>query len=157
NTKKAPLRRSSLPNAKAKDFARLALERDEALAQQAASTEVLKIISGSPGHLEPVFNAMLENAVRICSAKFGILFLSEGKNVRVVPMHDVPPAYAELRQRNPVVPLPPGTALGIAFKTKQPVQIADVQNDPAYHSDLSRSDFLNLTGGRTVVAVPMSK
>ncbi|MGB8586317.1 MAG: GAF domain-containing protein, partial [Pseudolabrys sp.] len=129
----------------------------EALEQQTATSEVLKVISSSPGVLEPVFNAMLENAVRICSAKFGILFLSEGDAFRTVALHGAPPAYAEARRREPVVRPRTGTALTRASMLKQPVQIADVKAEPAYHSDPSRSGFLDLAGARTVVAVPMLK
>jgi GAF domain-containing protein/CheY-like chemotaxis protein len=132
-------------------------ELSEALEQQTATSEVLGVISSSPGELEPVFNAMLENAVRICSAKFGILFLSEGDAFRTVALHGAPPAYAEARRREPVVRPRPGTALTRASMLKQPVQIADVKAEPAYHSDPSRSGFLDLAGARTVVAVPMLK
>ena len=83
----------------------------EALEQQTATPDVLKVISCSPGELEPVFNAMLENAMRICSAKFGILFLSEGDTFRTVALHGAPPAYAEARRREPIVRPRPGTAL----------------------------------------------
>ena len=129
----------------------------KSLEQQTATSEVLKVISSSPGVLEPVFNAMLENAVRICSAKFGILFLSEGDAFRTVALHGAPPAYAEARRREPVVRPRIGTALTRASMLKQPVQIADVKAEPAYHSDPSRSGFLDLAGARTVVAVPMLK
>jgi hypothetical protein len=82
--------------------ARLLNELRESLAQQTATSEVLGIISSSPGELKPVFQAMLENAVRICDAKFGFLFLSEGDAFRAVALHDAPPAYAEARRREPV-------------------------------------------------------
>ena len=78
-------------------------ELTEALEQQTATSEVLRVISSSPGELEPVFEAMLENAVRICEAKFGMLFLSEGNSFRAVALHGAPPAYAEARRREPVV------------------------------------------------------
>ena len=75
-------------------------ERDEALEQLAATSKVLKVISTTPGELEPVFNAMLENATRICEAKIGVLYLRDGDGVRAVAAtHDVPPAYVEARKQ----------------------------------------------------------
>ena len=64
---------------------------------------MLRVISSSPGELEPVFNAMLENATRICEAKFGVLLLCEDGGFRMVAMHNAPPAYAEARRRDPVM------------------------------------------------------
>src|SRR5262249_43428103 len=69
-------------------------ELSESLEQQTATSEVLQVISRSPGQLEPVFKAMLENAVRICEAKFGTMFLREGDAFRTVALHNAPPAYA---------------------------------------------------------------
>ena len=108
-------------------FDRLTRERDEALEQLAATSEVLQVISSSPGELEPVFQAMLANAVRICEAKFGTLFRTEGDSVRCVAMHGVPKAFAEERRRVPVIRPAPTTTLARALATKRPVQIADVR------------------------------
>src|SRR5262249_40034739 len=102
----------------------------ESLQQQTATSEVLQVISSSPGELEPVFQAMLENATRLCEAKFGAMYLSEGSAFRIVAMHNVPPAFAEMRRRNPVFRHNPRIALGRAATTKQTVQIADVQAEP---------------------------
>jgi hypothetical protein len=79
----------------------------EALEQQTATSEVLGVISSSPGELQPVFQAMLENATRICEAKFGNLLLYEGDAFRVAAMHGAPQAWDELRRREPVIRLTP--------------------------------------------------
>ena len=76
---------------------------NEALEQQTATSEVLRVISTSPGELEPVFNAMLENATRICEAKFGTLYLVESTKHRAVAMHNAPPAFAGFQHRRGVV------------------------------------------------------
>jgi signal transduction histidine kinase len=138
-------------------LAQLALERDEALEQLSATSEVLRVISASPGELGPVFQAMLENAVRICDAKFGILFIAEGKNYRVAAGHNLPSAFLEERKRKPLLSMSGNTALARVAKTKVPVQISDVAKDPAYQSDPQRRNFVTLTGARTVVCVPMLK
>ena len=90
--------------------ARLTRELKESSEQQAATNEVLRVISSSPGDLEPVFRAMLANAVRLCEAKFGDLYLYEGGRLRMVAGHNVPPEYADHADavrsiRRPVVPL----------------------------------------------------
>jgi GAF domain-containing protein len=73
----------------------------EALEQRTATSEVLQVISSSPGELEPVFEAMLENATRICQAKFGTLYLREGDTFRAAALHNAPPAFADIRKREP--------------------------------------------------------
>jgi GAF domain-containing protein len=136
---------------------RLLNELRESLQQQTATSEVLSVISSSPGELEPVFSAMLENAVRICGAKFGQLFLSEGDAFRTVAHHGAPPAFVEVRQREHLVRSNPGTALGRVAATKQTVQIADIRNEPAYVNDPRRYAILELAGARTMLNVPMLK
>ena len=130
-------------------------ERDE---QLAATSEVLKVISNSPGKLEPVFDAMLANATRLCEARFGVLYLRDGDAFRAVASsRDAPPAYVEARRREPVIHPGPGTALSRAAATRQPVQIADIRAEPAYTNDPARFAILNLAGARTYFAVPMTK
>src|SRR5262249_52759098 len=104
----------------------------EALEQQTATSEVLKIISASPGELQPVFNALLENAVRLCEAKFGTLYLCEGDALRTIAMYGAPAAFAEARRRNPTIHPTPESTLGRALATKRAIQIGDVQDEPHY-------------------------
>jgi GAF domain-containing protein len=129
----------------------------EALEQQTATADVLHVISSSPGDLKPVFDAILENATRICEAKFGALLLSEGGAFRVVAMHNPPPAYAELRQREPIIQPGGNLALTRAIATKRAVQIADATDDPANQDDPVRRSFAAVTGARSFIVVPMLK
>ena len=133
----------------------------ESLEQQTATSEVLKVIAGSQGKLELVFTAMLENATRICGAKFGVLYLCEGQDtVRAVAMHGAPQPYLEERRRNPVIRPAPATTLGRVLGNKQTVQTADVRNDARYldlPSGYSDSLLGELAGARTILAVPMLK
>src|SRR5262249_10043853 len=129
----------------------------EALEQQTATSEVLQVISSSPGELEPVFEAMLANAVRICEARFGNLYLHEGGALRVVPSHNVPRAFAEARRRGPFRPAPV-SALGKLIRTKQTVHHADTAaTQPYAERDPAVVDAVELGGVRTLVVVPMLK
>jgi GAF domain-containing protein len=134
---------------------RLLTELRGSLQQQTATSEVLQVISSSPGELEPVFQAMLANATRICEAKFGTLWLSEGDAFRAVALHNAPPAYAEARRRELRLRPPPDTALGRAVSTKQVVQIDDVTTHRSYDPDWRAA--IELGNYRTVVCVPMLK
>ena len=136
---------------------RLLNELRGSLQQQTATSEVLQVISNSPGDLAPVFQVMLENATRVCDAKFGNMLLFEGRAFRTVALHNAPPAFAEARQRNPVLRPLPGTGLERVIATKQTVETADAQAEPAYHADPDRAAFLKLAGARTFVTVPMLK
>src|SRR6516164_5784770 len=137
--------------------ARLLNELRESLQQQTATSEVLGVISSSQGELQPVFQAMLENATRICEAKFGTLYLREGDGLRAVALHGAPPAYAEERQRHPVIFPGRTTLLGRTVATKQTGQIADIQDEADYAlaSGSTGAQLAKLGGARTVVAVPM--
>jgi len=127
----------------------------ESLQQQTATSEVLQAISSSPGELEPVFQAMLANATRICEAKFGTLWLCEGFAFRAVALHNAPPAYAEARRRELHLRPPPDTALGRAVSMKQVVQIDDVTMHQSYDPEWRAA--IELGNYRTVVCVPMLK
>jgi GAF domain-containing protein len=132
-------------------------ELTESLEQQTATAEVLKVISSSPGHLEPVFNAMLENATRICEAKYGVMFKFAGGAFHVDALLGVPPALAENLRLGPR-PATPGTGLGRLVATKQIVHIHDVRAERLYvEGDPQRRATADLGGARTFVAVPMLK
>ena len=157
---KATRGRGSPAAGKETNIARLTRERDEALEQQTATSDVLRVISGSRGELESVFDAMLENATRICGAKFGTLLLREGDVFRIVSMHGAPKTYVEERQRDPIIRPAPATALERALATKRPVQIADISKAPQYlnvPTGYTGSQFARLSGARTVLGVPMLK
>jgi GAF domain-containing protein len=133
-------------------------ELSEALEQQKATSEVLQIISSSPGQLEPVFQAMLENAVRICEAKFGSLYLYDGDRFRVNALYNAPPAFAEFRGREPTFHPPPGTGLARVVETNRTVQTLDITQERGY---LDGNPIIvatvELGGFRTALAVPMVK
>ena len=138
-------------------LARAQRERDEALEREKATAEVLRVISRSRGELEPVFKAMLENATRLCEAKFGTLYLPEGGGFRLVAAHDVPSAFTDVQGRVPFNPAPDG-ALGEVIKTKQTVHLADLAATRAYaerHPLIV--DAVEIGGIRTTVAVPLLK
>jgi two-component system, NtrC family, sensor kinase len=129
----------------------------EALEQQTATSEVLSVISSSPGELQPVFRAMLENATRLCEAKFGVLWLCEGDGFRSVALHGLPPAHAEERQRTPVIRPGPNPLFRLA-RTRQTVHIADIRTEQAYINGIPSFVALADTGGaRTLILVPMLK
>jgi len=133
-------------------------ELSEALEQQTATSEVLRVISSSPGDLQPVFQAMLENATRICEAKFGSMYLYEGDAFRFVAQHNAPLAFVEARTRDPIVRPPPDTPLARVAATKQVSQITDMRTIPSYVSqDPFVVSAVELGNYRAVLAVPMVK
>ena len=137
---------------------RLLNELRESLEQQTATSEVLKVISSSPGELEPVFKAMLENAVHICDAKFGTMLRAEESGYRVVAMHAPPPAYAAERQRNPVLRAGPTNPLARVAASKQLQHIADIRLERAYlDRDPAFVVLADGAGARTLLMVPMLK
>ena len=129
----------------------------ESLEQQTATSEVLKVISSSPGALEPVFQAMLDNATRICGAKFGTLYLYRDGVLHVGALHNAPAAFAEDRRKAPLKP-GPDSLLGQLIRTRQAVHVDDVTKRPSYIR--RESGFISgfeLAGYRAFLAVPMLK
>src|SRR5262245_24728494 len=140
------------------DAARHRRERDEAFEQLAATSEVLSIISSSPTKLEQVFQAILANATRLCDAKFGTLGLYDGEAFRSAALYNVPPEYAEARQRQPVWRPPPRSGTAKMARTKQPVQIDDLRTSPGYiEGDSTIRATVDVGGARTLLLVPMLK
>ena len=140
--------------------ARLLNELRESLQQQTATADVLKVISSSPGELEPVFQAMLENATRLCEAPFGGLFLRDAELIRLVASHVPPSAPATIFQ--------PGSQLAVSdnaihplvrmIDSKAVVHIADMRTDQSYVERNPRiAAFVDTVGARTVLCVPMLK
>ena len=118
--------------ATADENARLLNELRESLEQQTATAAVLGVISSSQGELAPVFQSALENATRICEAKFGLLWLREGDAFRSVALHGVPAAYAQALNDAPLIHFGPETGVGRVARTKQVLHIEDIRAEPAY-------------------------
>jgi GAF domain-containing protein len=131
-------------------------ELSESLEQQTATSEVLKVISSSPGELEPVFETMLANAVRICGAAFGNLWLREGDGFRIGATHGTPKAYADYVRSQDIFHPDPRVGLGQVLRTKEPSQVADVAAAPTY-GDKARQALIEFAGARTLIGVPMLK
>ena len=128
---------------------RLLNELRESLQQQTATADVLKVISSSPGELEPVFQAMLENATRICEANFGVLNLHDDGKVRMAAMHNVPVAFAEfLQKRDDAYQPMAGSLLDQVIRTKQVGHTVDNSTEAVGRA-------ATLGGARSSVCVPM--
>ena len=133
-------------------------ELAESLEQQTATSEVLRVISSSPGDLEPVFATMLENAARICGAKFGNIHRWDGDALHLVATHNTPTGFAEFRRRSPIRS-GPENVVGRTIATKTAVHVADLAAEQAYveQRDPSYVAAVELAGVRTFLAVPMLK
>src|SRR5262245_5754046 len=129
----------------------------EALDQQTAASEVLRVISSSAGELKPVFETMLANATRLCDAKFGVLNLYDRDNFRSVALHNVPSAYAETRGVE-TFRAPPGSGHAEVLRTKEVVHIDDLRSmSPYREGNPVIVAFVDLAGARTILIVPMIK
>jgi two-component system, NtrC family, sensor kinase len=106
---------------------------NEAIERENATAEVLRVISRSLGDLQPVFDAMLANATRLCEANFGTLYLSNGDAFRAVSLHNAPPGFVEfLMQRGGLIRPSPNLPLGRLARTKHAIHIADIRQDQSY-------------------------
>ena len=132
----------------------------EALEQQTAASEVLRVISSSPGDLVPVFEAILANATRICEAQFGNLFLYERDAFRAGALHGAPPAYAEHWRQHPVVDLNDHPLIPLArlAETNKHGHIADLRGERGYiERDPVFVTLVEDAQARTMLLVPMLK
>jgi GAF domain-containing protein len=156
---KAPRHRRLSALSKDTEVGRLARELAEAREQLAATSEVLQVISSSPGELQPVVDAVLANATRLCGAKFGSLYLRENESFRIVGIHGAPPAFVEERRRNPLIDPARNTVMGEMAATRRPAQIADIRGEAigGAKSGTSGANLAALAGARSVAAVPMVK
>jgi two-component system, NtrC family, sensor kinase len=133
-------------------------ELTESLEQQTATSQVLQVISSSPGDLQPVFATMLENAVRICDAKFGNIYRWDGEGLHLLASHNTPPALVEARRHTP---LRPGAndPIGRMITTKTVIHTSDAMAEQAYTDEHDPGRQLaaavDLGGARTILAIPM--
>src|SRR5262245_2819574 len=156
NSPETGVRRGSSATDRDAEVARLSQDLDEALEQQTATSEVLRVISRSSGELEPVLKTILDNAVRVCGAKFGNLWLRDGDNFRIASTHGVPSAYRDFLRREPVVRADPQLTMWQVAQSKQVVQVPDVTAISSHGSEM-RLAAIKLAGARTLIGVPLLK
>ena len=157
NAPKASPRSKSSPRSEDTAVARLTHELRETTEQQTATSEILRVISSSPSDLQPVFQAMLKNAARVCDAKFGNIYRWDGDALHLVASQNVPAAFVQARGRSPLRPSPQ-TPTGRMIATKTMVHAADMRAEKAY---ANRDPYIvagvELGGVRTALVVPMLK
>ena len=125
--------------------------------QQTATSEVLRVISSSPGELQPVFERMLENAARVCDANSGVIYRWYDDALHLVAAHNIAPAYAEALGRSPLRPTPGGFVTRIVT-TKSVIQIPDLAAEPAYaNRNPMTVAAVEVAGIRTMLFVPLLK
>src|SRR5215469_2574133 len=131
-------------------------ERDETEAQQTATAEILHVINSSPGDLTPVFDAMLEKAMRLCGAAFGFMTVIDGEQSRTVAARGVPAAYAAFRERNPT---PANAPIASRVRKGEPfIHTLDLKAERFYEEgDPQRRAIVELGGARTLLAVPLMR
>ena len=126
-------------------------ELSESLAQQTATSQVLQVISSSPGELKPVFDTMLDNATRICEAAFASMLLREGDAFRRVAIHNAPPAYLEFNERSPILSPQAASSLQRFVETKTVLHISDMV------AEAPEDPIAKFGGARTLLVVPLLK
>jgi two-component system, NtrC family, sensor kinase len=131
----------------------------ESLAQQTATSDVLRVISSSPGELKPVFEAMLGKATELCEASYGALWLREGDHLHNVSFHgSLPAEFTEQWKAGSVLPLDRDVPVARALRSGTPVHVNDIREDPAYRGGHPLAvGSANIAGIRTMIAVPMFK
>ena len=154
---KAVSGRRSATTTQKTEIARLTRERDEALEQQAATSEVLQVISRSKADLQPIFATILQNAVRLCDASFGDIYSWERGALHLLASYNSPPAFAEERRRSVTIPPSPGSPTARMLATKSPVHITDLTKDRVYVERRSVASVaaVELGGVRTFLGMPM--
>ncbi|MFO1028983.1 MAG: GAF domain-containing protein [Acetobacteraceae bacterium] len=142
----------------AMENARLLTEQQEALEQQTSTAEVLGVINASPGNLKPVFDTMLERAMRFCGGAMGGIFLFEGEHSVTASVRGVPPAFADYNAQHPLDLITAGSVPARIIETKRPTQRPDIAAGPGYRAGHPFSKALVELGGiRSVLAVPLLK
>jgi hypothetical protein len=139
-----------------KQLGRQAGELEEAREERAATSEVLRVIAGSPTDLKPVFETILANATRLCEARFGVLYRAEGETLRAVAMHRAPKAFVEERRRNPVIRRALKRARACHADQTAGADRRRAGEEPGYAdapSGFTGAKLAQLAGARTVVGV----
>jgi signal transduction histidine kinase len=146
------------PPRRVAETARLKRELSEAVQQQAATSTILQVIASSPGDLQPVFDAVLDNAMRLCGAEFGNVYRWDGEALYLVAWRNTPEAFAAYRTRGPFRPSTT-SLIGRMVRTKTVMHIADAADNPDYteRRDPSLIAAIELGGVRTYLGVPMMK
>ena len=159
NAPKAVRGHSSSPADQETEIARLTRELDEARQQQTATADVLKVISSSPGELEPVFQAMLENATRLCEASYGAMWLCEGDGFRSAALYGALPAAWQQQWRTKAsFRVHPDAPAFRAIKTRKPVHVVDLSQTAAYREgEPLVVSGVDVAGIRTMLTLPMFK
>jgi signal transduction histidine kinase len=148
---------ATAPTGNETEIARLTRERDEALERETAMAHVLRVIRSSSGDLAPVFNAMVENALRLCEAEAGNLFLYNGEEFATAALQGASPAYALARRRGVVVRhLNPDVPLNRLIRAKQVIHIVDAREE-RIDRDPRFCELVDDAGARTLLLVPLLK